>query len=121
MPDATSDKLTNPPVKCHKANNQSIPIDPELDTPGPSHPPPPPSPAEAMDKFWLIESKPAEETVLGSSSRPANAATTKSGSINKKDLSGISRCEKQSFWGWLCDEDGRVDVTHPAFTRFRPH
>ncbi|CCX05240.1 hypothetical protein FPQ18DRAFT_384435 [Pyronema domesticum] len=80
---------------------------PKPDSPGPSPPPPPPSPAE--------------EAILGSSSRPANAATTKPGSVNKKDLSGMSRYEKQRFWGWLCDEDGRVDVTHPAFTGFRPH
>ncbi|CCX12612.1 Protein of unknown function [Pyronema omphalodes CBS 100304] len=33
----------------------------------------------------------------------------------------MARYQKQRFWGWLCDEDGRVDVTHPVFTGSRSH
>ncbi|CCX12611.1 hypothetical protein FPQ18DRAFT_375320 [Pyronema domesticum] len=77
------------------------------ESPGPSLASPPPSPAEETKKFWLVESKPAEESVLGRPSGSVNAAAKNF----QTDLSGISRYEKQRFWGWLCDEDGLVDVT----------
>ncbi|KAI5815824.1 hypothetical protein BZA77DRAFT_294013 [Pyronema omphalodes] len=111
---------TEPPE--HFQNPKQIPygtlaVIPKPDCPRTCPPPAPPSPVECVAEYSLADRKLKDVTAVSRSGDISGLANSKS----SVDPSGMSRYQKQRFWGWLCNEDGRVDATHPALTRFRQH